>query len=36
MIKTISSEYLLDLLSAYNLEKEDDIYQAISAMNVKR
>ena len=34
-MKTISSEYLFDLLSAYNLEKDVEIYQTISTINVK-
>lgn len=34
-MKTISSEYLLDLLSAYSLEKEAEIYHTTSTMKVK-
>jgi hypothetical protein len=36
MINTISSEYLLERLSAYNLENEAAIYHTIRAITVNR
>ena len=35
-MNTISSEYLLERLSAYNLEKEAAMYQTVSAITVNR